>query len=130
VRIVWVYGDLSATLYNSPLPELYGGFLYKCHVNFVLRVLVRCAKLDDLGRTLLPSYSFCLLIYFIRTIFSSTKVILIDSNKSPTRYNNFSGRPARPQTQHDCHHDSKVKPEAATAVIKLLMMGGRTPETG
>jgi hypothetical protein len=29
---------------------------------------------------------------------------------------------ARPRTQHDCHHDRKVKPEAATAVIKLLMM--------
>jgi hypothetical protein len=26
--------------------------------------------------------------------------------------------------QHDCHHDTKVKPEAATAVIELLMMGG------
>jgi hypothetical protein len=37
--------------------------------------------------------------------------------------------PARPQTQHDCHHDTKVKPEAATAVIELLMMGGKTPET-
>jgi hypothetical protein len=36
---------------------------------------------------------------------------------------------ARPQTQHDCHHDMKVKPEAATAVIELLMMGGKTPET-
>jgi hypothetical protein len=32
-------------------------------------------------------------------------------------------------TQHDCHHDTKVKPEAATAVIELLMMGGKTPET-
>ena len=39
----------------------------------------------------------------------------------------WSGRPA--QTQHDCHHDTKVKPEAATAVIELLMMGGKTPET-
>jgi hypothetical protein len=37
--------------------------------------------------------------------------------------------PARPQTQHDYHHDTKVKPEAATAVIELLMMGGKTPET-
>jgi hypothetical protein len=37
--------------------------------------------------------------------------------------------PARPRTQHDCHHDTKVKPEAATAVIELLMMGGKTPET-
>jgi hypothetical protein len=34
----------------------------------------------------------------------------------------WSGRPAG-------HHDTKVKPEAATAVIELLMMGGRTPET-
>ena len=37
--------------------------------------------------------------------------------------------PARPRTLHDCHHDTKVKPEAATAVIELLMMGGKTPET-
>jgi hypothetical protein len=26
------------------------------------------------------------------------------------------------------HHDTMVKPEAATAVIELLMMGGKTPE--
>jgi hypothetical protein len=32
----------------------------------------------------------------------------------------WSGRP-------DYHYDTKVKPEAATAVIELLMMGGRTP---
>ena len=30
---------------------------------------------------------------------------------------------------HGYHHDTKVKPEAATAVIELLMMGGKTPET-
>jgi hypothetical protein len=36
---------------------------------------------------------------------------------------------SKPRTQHDCHHDTKVKPEAATAVIELLMMGGKTPET-
>jgi hypothetical protein len=29
---------------------------------------------------------------------------------------------------HDYHHDSG-KPETATAVIELLMMGGKTPET-
>jgi hypothetical protein len=40
-----------------------------------------------------------------------------------------AGRPAQPETQHDCHHDTKVKTEAATAVIELLMMGGKTPET-
>jgi len=41
----------------------------------------------------------------------------------------WSGRPARPRTLHGYHHNTKVKPEAATAVIELLMMGGRTPET-
>jgi len=89
----------------------------------------------------------------------------VNSNKSPTRCNNFSvyysdvylqlnmfrafSRPSsgaqwlqwqplvlpsyrgdtRPRTQHDCHQDTKVKPEAATAVIELLMMGGKTPGT-
>jgi hypothetical protein len=37
------------------------------------------------------------------------------------------GRPYHKQ-QHDYHHDTKVKPEAATAVIEFLMMGGKTPE--
>ena len=37
--------------------------------------------------------------------------------------------PAPPRTQHGYHHDTKVKPEAATAVIELLMMAGKTPET-
>jgi len=41
----------------------------------------------------------------------------------------LSGRSARPRTQHDYHHNTKVEPEAATAVIELLMMGGKTPET-
>jgi hypothetical protein len=36
---------------------------------------------------------------------------------------------ARPRTQNDYHHDTKVKPEADTAVIEVLMMGGKTPET-
>jgi len=36
---------------------------------------------------------------------------------------------ALPRTQHDCHHDTQVKPEAVTAVIELLMMGGEKPET-
>jgi len=31
--------------------------------------------------------------------------------------------------RHDYHHDMKVKLEAATAVIELLMMGGKMPET-
>jgi len=41
----------------------------------------------------------------------------------------WSGRSAQPRTQHGYHHNTKVKPEAATAVIELLMMGGRTSET-
>jgi hypothetical protein len=42
---------------------------------------------------------------------------IFNSNKSPTWCNSFSVvEPARPWTQHDCHHDTKVKPEAATAV--------------
>ena len=40
-----------------------------------------------------------------------------------------SPKPARSRTQHDCHHDTKVKPEAATAITELLMKGGKTPET-
>ena len=35
----------------------------------------------------------------------------------------------RPRTQHGFHHDTKVKPEAATTTIELLVMGGKTPET-
>jgi len=31
--------------------------------------------------------------------------------------------------QHFYHHAPKVKPEAATAVVELLVMGVRTPET-
>jgi len=31
--------------------------------------------------------------------------------------------------QHCCHHAPAVKPEAATAVVELLMMKVRTPET-
>ena len=45
----------------------------------------------------------------------------------------WSGRPAQgraqPRAQHDCHHDTKLKPVAATAVVELLMMGGKTSET-
>jgi hypothetical protein len=38
------------------------------------------------------------------------------------------GRQAQPRTQHDYHRDTKVKPEAPTAVIELLMMGGKRPK--
>ena len=41
----------------------------------------------------------------------------------------WSGRPARPRIQHNYHRDTKVKPDAATVVIELLMMGGKIPDT-
>ena len=42
-----------------------------------------------------------------------------------------SGRPAGPTTTNSTayHHAPNVKPEAATAVVELLIMGVRTPET-
>jgi hypothetical protein len=39
-----------------------------------------------------------------------------------------AGRPDHDQ-QHFYHHVPKVKPEVVTAVVELLMMGVRTPET-
>jgi hypothetical protein len=41
----------------------------------------------------------------------------------------WSGRPARLRTQHDYHPNTKVKPEAATALTEFLMMGKKTLET-
>jgi hypothetical protein len=40
----------------------------------------------------------------------------------------WAGRPDQDQ-QHCYHHVPTVKPEAATAVVELLMMDMRTPET-
>jgi len=39
-----------------------------------------------------------------------------------------AGQPDHDQ-QHCYHHAPTVKPEAATAVVELLMMGVRMPET-
>jgi len=41
------------------------------------------------------------------------------------------GRASRPDhnQQHCYHHAPAVKPEAATAVVELLMMGVRKPKT-
>jgi hypothetical protein len=40
-----------------------------------------------------------------------------------------SSHPSSEVQQHCYHHVPTVKPEAATAVVELLMMGVRTPET-
>jgi hypothetical protein len=53
----------------------------------------------------------------------------------PTRSKNFSSLllnvylQLNHDQQHCYHHAPKVKPEAATAVVELLIMGVRTPET-
>jgi hypothetical protein len=47
----------------------------------------------------------------------------------PTRCNNFSSLLLDHDQHHCYHHAPTVKPEAATAVVDLLMMGVRTPET-
>jgi hypothetical protein len=39
-----------------------------------------------------------------------------------------AGRPDHDQ-QRCCHHAPTVKPKAATAVVELLIMGVRTPDT-
>jgi len=41
--------------------------------------------------------------------------------------NHFNFGPT-PKQQHCYHHAPAVKPEVATAVVELLMMGVRTPE--
>jgi hypothetical protein len=48
--------------------------------------------------------------------------------KFEARLDRPAGRSDHDQ-QHCYHHAPKVKPEAATAVVKLLMMGVRRPET-
>jgi hypothetical protein len=87
-----------------------------------------------------------LLIFLYRT--SRCVIKFKDNNKiqinQPTRCNNFTSLlldvmlvvigptgPARPghDQQYCYHHTPTVKPEAATAVVKLLMMGVRTTET-
>jgi hypothetical protein len=60
----------------------------------------------------------------------------LDATISPVYYLTFIYSPTcfgrnRPDhdQQHCYHHAPKVRPEAATAVVELLMMGVRTPET-
>jgi len=60
-------------------------------------------------------------------------VFLTEWNHTHTQMelNNIQPQTARPkhEQQHGYHHNTKVKPEAATAVVELLMMGMRMPET-
>jgi len=63
------------------------------------------------------------------TIFRFIILTFIYSSACFGRFPVLCSWSSAPRTQHNCHHDTKVKPEAATAVIELLMMGGKTPET-
>jgi hypothetical protein len=70
--------------------------------------------------------------------FLKVRIFAIPTNQ-PNRCNNFPsflldvyvGSTCRPDhdQQHCYNHAPTVKPEAATAVVELLMMGVRTPET-
>ena len=53
---------------------------------------------------------------------------ILDSGGSSAVGRCRADRPDHDQ-QHCYHHAPMVKPEAATAVVELLMMGVRTPET-
>jgi len=68
--------------------------------------------------------------YSVTNIFSANICIVCTSD---TILNNSVGRDGAGRPDHDqqhCyHHAPKVKPEAATAVVELLMMGVRTAET-
>jgi hypothetical protein len=56
--------------------------------------------------------------------------LILPSYRGDSRAVFVVGAAGRPDhEQHDYHHDTKVKPGAATAVIELLMIGGKTPET-
>jgi len=78
-------------------------------------------------------------LYIFRTVFPSIirgsrlytqhQVYVIQVSWLLASGHEMERSPALPRTQHDYHHDTKVKPEAATAVIELLMMGGKTPES-
>jgi hypothetical protein len=54
--------------------------------------------------------------------------VLTPNIRSSVTAGRLAGRPDHDQ-QHCYHHSPSVKTEAATAVVELLMMGVRTPET-
>jgi hypothetical protein len=86
---------------------------------------------------------FCKLLYMFRVVTSPIIRSTYNCNYSIWHWSNRlcylllwwrswnCGRPAPPDhdQQHCYHHAPTVKPETATAVVELLMMGVRTPET-
>ena len=74
-------------------------------------------------------FQFIILTFVYSSICFGRFPPIIRSSMTAVAASVFVVGPAGPRTQHGYHHDTKVKPEAATAVIELLIMGGRTPET-
>jgi len=60
---------------------------------------------------------------------NSFSSLLLDVYVQLNMFRSWSGRPARPQPTALLSLSSNGKPEAATVVVQLLMMGVRTPET-
>jgi len=63
--------------------------------------------------------------FYLRTVVIAVMLFVIGPLMgNPIPHN----RPDHEQ-QHGYHHDANIKPESVTAVVELLMMGVRTPET-
>jgi hypothetical protein len=64
---------------------------------------------------------------------ATTTAVAASGLRSELGDNSVVGRDRADRLDHDqqhcCHHAPTIKPEAATAVVELLMMGVRTPET-
>jgi endonuclease V-like protein UPF0215 family len=57
-------------------------------------------------------------------------ILFLTSERGYIRAVSVVGPAGRHHHEHSTtHHNAKVQPEVATAVIELLMMGGKTPET-
>ena len=87
---------------------------------------VHCAAVSDWTLCGVPS-----LLYLTNIAGHSVPLFqsVCERPLSYLRFIRWASRQEAPRTQHDCHHDTKVRPGAVTAVIELLMMGGKTPET-
>ena len=68
--------------------------------------------------------SLCMVYSVVKVELNSSLTSTLDGGVGHVR----ASRPDHDQ-QHCYHHAPKIKPEATTAVVELLMMGGRTPET-
>jgi hypothetical protein len=99
-------------------------------------LFVFCCCLPSLPTTILRTV--CVLLLFTFTSSTILRTVYTVSLRVQTLYCSYkqalifryinSNRPDHDQ-QHFYHHAPTVKPEAATAVVELLMRGVRTPET-